>query len=51
MDSKNRNIAIRDLHKICQEEYGAPGFFEHVNTSFEDIAKAIELPEETEEGE
>lgn len=46
MNSRDRNVCIRDLHKICQEEYGARGFFDHVRVTFEEIAKMIELDEE-----
>ncbi|MFZ2337970.1 MAG: hypothetical protein WAW59_07650 [Patescibacteria group bacterium] len=43
MNSRDRNASIRDLHKLCQENYEARGFFEHINLTFREIAKMIEL--------
>lgn len=51
MSSKDRNMTIRDLHKICQEQYDARGFFDHINVTFQEIAKIIESEEGNEGGE
>ncbi|MBP9779721.1 tetratricopeptide repeat protein [Candidatus Gracilibacteria bacterium] len=48
MDSRTRNECIRDLHILTQEEYGAEGFFEHIQVTFNDIDKSDPTLEDTE---